>query len=330
MNRAVTLPLTEHLTEHPTEDAAMRHLLTLFDLTSEEMQRILDLALQLKSTSLSGQRPPLLSGRVLALLFEKPSLRTRVSFEAGMAHLGGSSMMLGQDVGWQTRESIKDFSSVLSQYVDVVACRTFHHETLEQMARWATCPIINALTDQAHPCQALGDLLTLREIFGELEGRTLTFVGDANNVARSLAVGCAKQGMRFVLAAPREYSLDPAFVQRIQVEAPDAEIVCTGDPIAAVEDAAAVYTDVWASMGQEAEAAQRQAAFAPYQVNEALMEAAPEDAVFLHCLPARRGLEVTDAIMDGPRSVVVQQAGNRMHAQKGVLLWLLNEANRRG
>ncbi len=301
----------------------MRHLVTLSDLTSVEIERIFAITEDLKTKYEKGLREPLLPGRVMALLFEKQSLRTRVSFEAGMTHLGGGAMFLGEDVGFGKRESMSDFGRVLGELVDVVVVRAKSHETVVDLAQHCTCPVINGLTDSAHPCQAMADLYTLRETFGALEGRTLTWIGDGNNVARSLALGCGKVGMRFAIAAPKGYEFESSFVQQLEEEVPDLDLLQTNDPAEAVAKASAVYTDVWASMGQEAEMEQRQKDFAAYQVNAALMAKAPADALFMHCLPARRGEEVTDEVMDSEASVIVRQAGNRMHAQKGILAWLL-------
>ncbi len=305
----------------------MRHVLTLFELTAAEIQRVFEVTEELKTQWKQGQRQPLLAGRVMGLLFEKPSLRTRVSFETGMAQLGGSSLFLGEDVGWGTREALSDFSRVLSQYVDVLVCRAKAHRTVESLAEHATCPVINGLTDLAHPCQALADLYTMREIHGELAGQKLAYIGDANNVASSLLLGCARLGVQFAIASPPGYDFDPQFVAQVKREHPQMEFLETRDPIAAVRDASAVYTDVWVSMGQEAQRDERIQAFADYQVNHDLMQQAAPNACFLHCLPARRGEEVTDQVLDGPQSAVVQQAGNRMHAQKGLLAWLLGAAS---
>ena len=300
-----------------------RHILTLADLSSAEIERIFSIAEDLKAKWTKGIREPLLPGRVMALLFEKPSLRTRVSFEAGMSHLGGSSLFLGEEAGFGRRESVADFTRVLSQYVDVIVARTFQHQTVEELAHYADCPVINGLSDLAHPCQALADLFTLRELFGRLAGRTLAWIGDGNNVARSLAQGCGKLGMRMVMATPPPYRFDEAFLEELRRDTPQLELVVTDDPVEAVREASAVYTDVWTSMGQEAETAVRRRAFARYQVNAALMAHSQKGAVFMHCLPAHRGEEVTDEVIDGPQSVVVQQAANRMHLQKGLLAWLL-------
>lgn len=301
----------------------MRHLLTLFDVTTAEIERIFAIAEEIKAKLAEGVREPLLAGRVLALLFEKPSLRTRVSFETGMVHMGGSSLFLGEDVGWGKRESMADFTGVLSQYVDVIVCRAKSHARVEELARYATCPVVNGLTDVAHPCQALADLLTMKEIHGDLAGQKLAYVGDANNVARSLLLACGKLGVQFAIASPEGYDFSEAYLDRVRKETPQVEIQQTRNPAEAVQGANAVYTDVWASMGQEAEKKIRAKAFADYQVNEALMQSAPDDAIFLHCLPAHRGEEVTDGVMDSPNSAVIQQAGNRMHAQKALLAWLL-------
>lgn len=301
----------------------MRHVLTLFDLTPSEIEQVFLTARALKAAFGQGEREQTHVGRVMALLFEKPSLRTRVSFEAAFAHLGGSSMYLGADVGWGHRESPADFSRVLSQYVDVIVCRAKDHTQVEQLARFASCPVINGLTDLYHPCQALADLLTLQEHFDRLIGLKLTYVGDANNVARSLAIACAHMQVQFNVAAPAQYQFDTAFLKRLEQTFPKFDLQITTDAAKAVRDADAIYTDVWASMGQEAEREERQQALAPYQVNGALMAAAPSRAVFLHCLPARRGEEVTDEVIDSPQSLVVPQAANRMHAQKGLLAWLL-------
>lgn len=301
----------------------MRHLLTLADVTSAEIERIFAISEDLKSKYEEGLREPLLPGRVMALLFEKPSLRTRVSFEAGISHLGGASLFLGEDVGWGSRESIGDFGRVLSTYVDVIVVRAKSHQKVVELADHCGCSVINGLTDFAHPCQALADLFTLREILGDLRGETLAYVGDGNNVARCLAMGCGKVGMRFAIASPKGYQFDDAFLATLKQETPDLDLHVTASPRQAVKGAAAVYTDVWASMGQESEAAVRRKAFADFQINAELMQHAPRKACFMHCLPAHRGEEVTDEVIDGPNSVVVQQAANRLHLQKGVLAWML-------
>jgi len=301
----------------------MRHLLTLADVSAAEIQRIFSITEDLKTKFAQGLREPLLPGRVLALLFEKQSLRTRVSFEAGMAHLGGSSLMLGEDVGFGKRESIADFARVLSEMVDVIVVRAKSHATVVDFARNSACAVINGLTDAAHPCQVLADLYTLKEHCGTLAGLHLAWVGDGNNVARSLVEGCGHLGVHLSVCTPAGYELDGKFLSQARREFPNLDLTTSQDPREAVRNAAAVYTDVWASMGQESQRDQRRRDFAAYQVNAKLMAAAPKDALFMHCLPAHRGEEVTDEVIDGPRSVVVSQAANRMHVQKGVLVWLL-------
>mgnify|MGYP000187056815 CR=1 FL=1 len=301
----------------------MRHLLTVADLTTAEIERIFAITEDLKSKHQQGLREPLLPGRVMALLFEKQSLRTRVSFEAAMIHLGGSSLFLGSEVGFGRRESLADFGRVLSEYVDVIVVRANHHQTVLDLAKHASCSVINGLTDFSHPCQALADLYTLREVFGSLRGRTLAWVGDANNVARSLALACGKTGMKFRMATPVKYQFGQQARQWIREQVPELDIEVTTDPAAAVANADAVYTDVWTSMGQEAERNIRRRDFGPYQVNSKLMAQAPKSALFMHCLPAHRGEEVTDEVIDGPQSIVLRQAANRLHVQKGILVWLL-------
>jgi ornithine carbamoyltransferase len=301
----------------------MRHLLTLADLTAAEIERIFSITEDLKAKFDQGLREPLLPGRMMTLIFEKPSLRTRVSFEAGMAHLGGSSMFLGNEAGFGRRESIADFARVLGEYADVVVVRANRHQTVVEMAEHCTCSVINGLTDFGHPCQALADLYTIRELVGKLRGHTLAWIGDANNVARSLAIGCGKLGVRLVMATPVKHQFNEQSLAWIKQNSPDLDFTVTTDPVEAVRDAVAIYTDVWASMGQESEREARRREFAAYQVNAELMSHAQKGAFFLHCLPAHRGEEVTDEVIDGPQSVVIQQAGNRMHVQKGILAWLL-------
>ncbi|HVX12207.1 MAG TPA: ornithine carbamoyltransferase [Pirellulales bacterium] len=301
----------------------MRNLITLADFSSAEIERVFAISEDLKSKYAQGLREALLPGRVIALLFEKPSLRTRVSFEAGIVHLGGSSLFLGEEVGWGSRESIADFARVLSTYVDAIVVRAKSHQKLLELATHSTCTVINGLTDYLHPCQALADLFTLRELIGPLQGQTLVYVGDGNNVARTLAIGCGRLAMRFVLAAPKQYQFDADFLALLKEEVPQLKLTVTTNPREAVRNAAAVYTDVWTSMGQESENEVRRQALADYQVNDELLRHAPKAAYFMHCLPARRGEEVTDGVIDGAASIVVQQAANRLHVQKGILAWLL-------
>lgn len=305
---------------------SLRHLIVPEDLTAAEIEAVFAISRDLQEKFVAGRRDALLPGRVLALVFEKQSLRTRVSFQAAMTHLGGSSLFLGADTGFaSSRESIADFGRVLSEYVDAIVCRSKAHETIVRLAEVSSVPVINGLSDEAHPCQALADVYTLRQEVGRVQGLTMAFIGDGNNVARSLAVVCGLLGMRFVLAAPEKYQFDASFRRHLQAILPKADISETTDPVAAVRGAAVVYTDVWTSMGQEAERQERLKAFAPYQVNAALMAHCPS-GLFMHCLPARRGEEVTDEVIDGERSVVVTQAANRMHVQKGLIAWLLGHA----
>jgi ornithine carbamoyltransferase len=305
----------------------MRHFLNLIDLSVEELTHLLDEAARLKSDAERGIRPPLLEGRVLGMVFEKPSLRTRASFEAAMAHLGGTTIFLSASDGpIGQRESVADFARTLNYYVDAVVLRTFAHATIEEFARHATVPVINGLSDLCHPCQVLGDLLTIQEHFkGGIRGKTLVFVGDGNNVARSLALGCGMLGARFILAAPDGYRFDPVFIQTFQKVCGQGELIQNGVPSHAVGQADIIYTDVWTSMGQEKERELRRSKFAEFQVNGQLLAQAPPQTRLMHCLPAHRGEEITSDAIDGPRSIVFQQAGNRMHAQKALLKWLILE-----
>jgi ornithine carbamoyltransferase len=302
----------------------MRHFLNMLDLSPEELRALLADALQMKQALQNGQRPPVLAGRVLALIFEKPSLRTRASFEAAMAQMGGSSIFLSASDGkLGVRESVPDFARTLSEYVDAVVLRTYKHETIEEFAHYASVPVINGLSDRYHPCQALGDLMTIQETFGSLEGRTLAFIGDGNNVARSVAIGCGKLGMHFVLAAPSGYAFDEEFMESYRQKVARDAILQNGAPEHAVESADVVYTDVWTSMGQEEESDTRRKQFASYQVNTQLLSHAPPHCRIMHCLPAHRGEEVSEDILESEKSIVFQQAGNRMHAQKALLKWLI-------
>jgi ornithine carbamoyltransferase len=302
----------------------MRHFLTLLDLTPDEIRSLLVETARLKAGLRRGERPPLLAGRVLGLIFEKPSLRTRVSFEAAMAQMGGSSVFLSATDGpLGHREPVADFARVLSHYCDAVVLRVFRQATVEEFAHHASVPVMNGLSDYYHPCQALADLFTVQELFGEVRGRTVVFVGDGNNVARSLAECCAHLGARFVLAAPDGYRFDTAFVRLFRRRFPKATMTQTGDPAGAVASADVIYTDVWTSMGQEAERKERLKKFDGFQVNAKLLAQAPAHAKLMHCLPAHRGEEVSADAIDGPRSVVFEQAGNRMHVQKALLKWLI-------
>jgi ornithine carbamoyltransferase len=307
----------------------MRHFITLNDVKIKELNRILDLSSTIKREWKQGERTPYLTGKMLGMIFEKQSLRTRVSFETGMFHLGGSSITLGDEAGFGKRESVKDFAEVLSSMVNAVMIRAKKHQSVREFAKYSRCPVINGLTNACHPCQAIADVLTIREEFGSFQGLKIAWVGDANNVAVSLVRACSQLGMSIAIAAPQGFQFAeknlPKIIGKGQTEG--FKITLTDDPAKAVKDAHAVFTDVWVSMGQEAEEERRKTVFAPYQVNETLMKKARKDAIFLHCLPARRGLEVTDGVMDSEQSRVIQEAENRLHAQKGMLVWLLTEAN---
>jgi ornithine carbamoyltransferase len=302
----------------------MNHFLNLIDQPADRLRQLLARAAELKAERRAGGRPAPLAGKVVGLVFEKPSLRTRLSFEAGVAQLGGTSLFMpGNEIGLGWREPLPDFARVAGRYLDCLVLRVFRHETVAQMARYAGVPVVNGLSDRSHPCQAMADLLTIREEFGTVQGKTVAFVGDGNNVAMSLAVGCGKLGARFVLACPKGYSFDDPFLAEYEAKVGDRPPAVTHDPAAAVAAADVVYTDVWTSMGQEAERDERLARFAPFQVNEALMAQAPPHCKVLHCLPAHRGEEITAGVADGPRSVIFDQAENRLHAQKAILEWLL-------
>ena len=304
----------------------MRHFIAIAEYSTDDLRHLLDVALRLKNQlKKTGRNDPILYGKTLAMIFEKPSLRTRVSFAVGMTQLGGAGLLLRQEeVGLDTREPLKDVARVLSSMCDGVMARTFEHEKVTGLAKWSTVPVINGLTDYSHPCQAMADLMTLMEHFGpDLKGRTLAYVGDGNNVARSLSVACGKFGVRFVLASPKSYTLPQEDVDRIMTQLPEMDFVYTDDPAEAVRDADAVYTDTWVSMGQEGEKARRMKDFADYRVDEGLMAKAPKHAVVLHCLPAYRGLEISEGVMEGKQSLVFPQAENRLHFQKGLLAVLM-------
>jgi ornithine carbamoyltransferase len=301
---------------------AGRDCLTLAEFAPGEVRLILDEALKLKM--LRRSRIPFrpLFGKTLAMVFQKPSNRTRVSFEVGMYHLGGHALPLSpQEIQIGKRETPSDTGRVLARYIDAIMVRTFDHEELEELAAAADVPVINGLSDSHHPCQALADLLTVREELGGLEGVKITYVGDGNNVAHSLALGCALTSAQLTIAHPEGHGPDPRVIG-LAAKLGDAPTI-TEDPQEGVAGARVVYTDVWASMGQEAEAEERKKKFMPYQVNEELMSRAAPGAIFLHCLPAHRGEEVTAGVIDGPQSRVFDQAENRLHAQKALLYLLL-------
>ena len=303
----------------------MKHFISIADYSRPELRHLLDVSLRLKKQLReTGRNDPLLAGKTLAMVFEKPSLRTRVSFAVAMTQLGGSGLLLRhEEVGLGIREPVQDVARVLSSMCDGIMARTFEHEKVTSLATWSTVPVINGLTDYSHPCQAMADLMTLEEKFGSLEGRTLAFIGDGNNVARSLSVACGKFGMKFILAAPAGFELPAEDVARLRRQVPELDFQTTTDPVAAVKNADAVVTDTWVSMGQEAEKAKRVKVFAGFQVDEELLASAPARAVVLHCLPAYRGMEISEAVMEGPRSLIFQEAENRLHFQKGLLAVLL-------
>ncbi len=298
-----------------------RDLLSLADLSAEEVQELLQLAAQLKS----GLN--LRCNKVLGLLFYKASTRTRVSFSVAMYGLGGQVIDLNTSTTQVSRgEPVEDTARVLDRYLDILAIRTFEQQQLETFAHYAKIPVVNALTDLEHPCQILADLLTIQECFGSLAGLTLTYLGDGNNVAHSLLLGCALVGMNVTIATPAEFKPDAAMVEKAKAIAlPQTEVIVTDDPEIATKGANVIYTDVWASMGQEAEANSRIPVFQPYQVNEQLLSIADPGAIVLHCLPAHRGEEITHEAIEGSQSRVWAQAENRMHAQKALLASLLGE-----
>ena len=299
---------------------ALRHLLELDDLTAGELTQVLDLS----------ERPGLprvLDGLGVTLLFEKPSARTRTSMEMAVVQLGGHpSTLRNEEVGIDTRESAEDLARLFSRMTAAIGARVFEHAKLERLAAAATVPVVNLLSDDAHPVQALADLLTIRQACGHLDGAVVAYVGDANNVARSLAIGCALAGAEFRISSPAGYTFPAAELDRIATagsSAGEGAAVVLDDPAEAVAGADAVYTDAWYSMGQEAEKVTRREAFARWRVDEALMAKAGPRAVFLHCLPAHRGDEATDGVLDGPQSRIFDQAENRMHTARGLLAWLL-------
>lgn len=304
----------------------MRHVLSLNDLTTDEIRRVLEISTDLKSKLEANERPAILQQNVAGLLFEKPSMRTRISFETLFNQLGGSSLFLGQDVGWGEREPLCDFMPILTSYLDVLVIRAKSHAKVEEAAKFSRCPIINGLTDVSHPCQALADILTAQEVAGGLENVKMAYIGDGNNVAYSLALVCSKLGVPLRIGAPPKYQLEPSFLDGLNQAAGSALITQTADPREAADGANFLYTDVWTSMGQEAESKQRLEDLKDYQVNQELMNCAADGASFLHCLPARRGEEVASEVIDSPASAIVQQAYNRLHAQKGLVVWLMTEA----
>ena len=305
----------------------MKHLLKMSDLTREELFHILDVADELKADRKAGRAHPLLAGKSLALIFAKPSTRTRASFQVGMYQLGGLAHYLNAVTEMQLGygEAIEDTARTLGRYYDGIMIRTYKQSDAEALAQWSGVPVINGLTDYAHPCQVLADLMTIREKKGRLEGQKLCFVGDGNNMANSLMIVCSKLGVDVSIATPADYAPEEKYVvmAKRNAVASGSTVTITTDIAEALSGADAVYTDVWASMGMEAETEKRAKDFAAYQVNADVMKLAKDDAIFMHCLPAHRGSEVTDEVMDCAQSVVFDEAENRLHAQKAVLAKLI-------
>lgn len=303
----------------------MEHFLSLADWSSSDLMELIDQAVFLKREYRTGGNRQMLAGKSLAMVFQKPSLRTRVSFEMAMQHCGGYAMYLGpQEIGLGKRESIADISRVLGGYVDAVMARVFDHEHVVQLAEWSPVPVVNGLSDFNHPCQAMADVLTIYEEFGHLDGLTVAYLGDSNNVTNSLAFAAAKFGFKLIVSSPEGYLMDEDTLQRARLlGGGQSAIEQVSDPIQAVLNADVIYTDTWTSMGQEEEAMQRREVFPPYQVNFTVLANAPKHAIVMHCLPAHRGEEITDKVADGPQSRLFQQAENRLHAQKAILVRLL-------
>jgi ornithine carbamoyltransferase len=296
--------------------------IAIADYSANDLQSILDLAIDLKKELKAGGNRPLLKGKVLGMIFQKPSLRTRVSFDMAMRQLGGDALYLSpNEIGLGQRESIADVARVLAGYIDAIMARVFDHEHVLGLAKWADVPVVNGLSDYNHPCQGMADALTIQEKFGSLKGLNVAYIGDGNNVAVSLMHVCAKLGANFTIASPEEYDINPLAVALGEEIAAGSgsKITQLRDPKAAVKGAHVIYTDTWTSMGQEAETKKREQVFPPYQVNSQLVSLADPNTIVMHCLPAHRGQEITDEVADGPHSVLFPQAHNRMHAQKAIL-----------
>ncbi|MBM3128730.1 MAG: ornithine carbamoyltransferase [Chloroflexi bacterium] len=311
----------------------MKHFLAIADLSSAEFNQILAVAKKLKAEWRARGNKPILKNKTLAMVFQKPSLRTRVSFDLAMLHLGGQALYLSpNEIGLGQRESVADVARVLARYVDGIMARVFAHAHVTELAEYSRVPVINGLSDREHPCQAMADVLTIIEHRGKLTGLKVVFLGDGNNVARSLMFACALGGAHFVCASPQGYALDDASVAQARAIAKKSggSVELMVDSKAAARDADVLYADVWASMGQETEAAARAKVFPPYQVNAELVALAKPKAIVLHCLPAHRGMEITDDVMDGKHSVVFDQAENRMHAQKAIVAILLASSKSKG
>jgi ornithine carbamoyltransferase len=307
----------------------MEHFLDIMDHSPEELQDILDVAVRLKKEYFSGGNAPLFKGKVLGMIFQKPSLRTRVSFDMAMRHMGGDALYLSpNEIGLGKRESIADVSRVLSGYVQAIMARVFEHAHILELAKWSSVPVVNGLSDFSHPCQAMADALTIQEKFGKAKGLNVIFVGDGNNVAVSLMHISVKLGWNFAIANPEGYSMNPQAVKMAEDVAvkSGSQLRFLRDPHEAVKKAQVIYTDTWTSMGQEEETAKREQVFPPYQVNTKLVSEADKDVIVMHCLPAHRNHELTDDVADGPHSVIFPQAHNRLHAQKAVLARLFGVA----
>jgi len=300
----------------------MKHFLAITDLSSGEVQELLDLAIKLKEEYFKKGNPPLFKGKVLGMIFQKPSLRTRVSFDMAMRHCGGDALYLSpNEIGLGKREAIADIARVLSGYVQALMARTFDHAHVLELAKWSEIPVVNGLSDYNHPCQGMADALTIQEKFGKAKGLNVTYIGDGNNVAVSIMHACAKLGWNFTIANPEDYDISPKAVEIAKeiIKETDSVLTFVRDPHEAVKGAHVIYTDTWTSMGQEEETAKREKVFPPYQVNEQLVSEADQDVIVMHCLPAHRNHELTDDVADGPHSVIFPQAHNRLHAQKAIL-----------
>ncbi len=303
----------------------MRHFLSILDCPNDLLKELLRISTRLKSLYSCNGEDLCLKGKTLAMLFEKPSLRTRISFQVAMSDLGGTAIYVKpEDIGGiGKREPVKDMARVMSRYVSGIMARTFEHSTVTELAEYATVPVINALTDFSHPCQAMADVLTIKEHCEDFKDKKIAFIGDGNNVARSLAFACAKLGMKMVVASPAGYELDAESIEKANQLSADC-VRQTNDPGAAVHDANIIYTDTWVSMGQEDEKQKRQADFAAFQVNAELVKSAPDNVKIMHCLPAYRGLEITDEVVESPNSIMFDQAENRLHFQRALLKKLLS------
>jgi ornithine carbamoyltransferase len=304
----------------------MKHFIDIADFSPDEIQELLDLGLKYKQEQKQGHSKPILKNQVLAMVFQKPSLRTRVSFDMAMRTLGGDALYLSpQEIGLGKRESIADVARVLSGYVNIIMARVFEHSHILELAKWSSVPVINGLSDYNHPCQALADALTIFEEFGDLKGLTIAYIGDGNNVAVSLMKIVTKLGANFRIANPEGYDMPETAIgqSRVFANLSGSDVTLLRDPKVAADQADVIYTDTWTSMGQEDEAKKREQVFPPYQVNQELLNLAKPDTIVMHCLPAHRGYEITDEVADGPHSRLFPQAENRMHAQKAILIKLL-------